>query len=82
MTKDPAPSGKLNLVQYFRESASTHVDTTRDVTLAPHGATGVLMEIEFENNNAYRSSGPGTVERWVIDREELIKLIKAHGKPV
>lgn len=82
MTRDPAPSGKLDLVHYFHETASTHVDTSRDVVLVPHGATGVLMEVQYEHNNVYQPTGPGTVDKWVIDREKLIDLIKQHGTRV
>lgn len=78
-TQDPAPSGKLVLVNYFHETSSTHADTSRDVVLVPHGAASVLMEVAFEHNNVYQPQGPGTVEKWVIEREVLIKLIKEHG---
>ena len=81
-TQDPAPSGKLDLVHSFHETSSTHADTSRDVVLIPHGPTGVLMEIQFEHNNVYQPSGPSTVDRWAIDREMLIKLIKANGQRV
>lgn len=79
-TQDPAPSGKLDLVHYFHETSSTHADTSRDVILVPHGATEVLMEIQFEHNNVYQSTGSGTVDRWTIDREKLIDLIKTNGQ--
>lgn len=81
-TRDPAPSGKLDLVHYFHESASTHVDTSRDVILVPHGTTCVLMEVQFEHNNVYQPTVPCTLEKWVIDREKLIELIKEHGTRV
>lgn len=79
-TRDPAPSGRLDLVHYFHETSSTHADTSRDVILTPHGATGVLMEVTFEHNNALQPSSPASVERWTIDREKLIELIKANGQ--
>lgn len=79
-TQDPAPSGQLDLVHYFHETSSTHADTYRDVVLRPHGATGVLMEVAFEHNNVYQPSAPATLERWTIDRETLIELIKTNGQ--
>lgn len=80
--QDPAPSGKLTLVNYFEESSSGHVDTSRDVELAPHGKTSVLLKVQFEHNNVYRPTGPVSAENWTIDREELIALIKQHGQRV
>lgn len=38
-TSDPPPSGELVLVNYYHETSSTHADNSRDVKLAPHGAT-------------------------------------------
>ncbi|KGH30853.1 MULTISPECIES: hypothetical protein [Comamonas] len=80
VTRDPAPSGKLKLVDYFHETSSTHVDTSREIVLVPHGKEAVMLEIQFEHNNAYKGTGTSTIERWSIDREQLVELIKANGQ--
>lgn len=81
-TINPPPSGRLDLVHYFHETSSTHADTSRDVVLIPHGANDVLLEIRYEHNNVYQPTGPGTVDCWTINRDELIDLIKAKGHKV
>ena len=80
VTRDPAPSGKLTIVDYFHETSSTHADTSREIVLVPHGKEAVMLEIQYEHNNAYKNSGAATFERWSIGREKLVDLIKANGQ--
>lgn len=79
INRDPAPSGKLTLVDSFHETSSGHADTSREIVLVPHGNKAVMMEIQFEHNNAYKGPGTSTFERWSIEREKLVELIKSNG---
>lgn len=81
-TRDPAPKGQIDLVDYFFESSSGHVDNSRTVTLtADVGAN--LKLIEFRDScNQFSGPRSETTEHWIIERDALIDLIKEHGKRV
>jgi len=79
-TNDPNATGELLLVDYFYETSSTHYDKSRKVKLYVAKDGAIVLE-EFEDE-CDQFSGPRTerTERWKIDREDLIGLIKNNGK--
>lgn len=81
-TIDPNPSGELELVRYFYESSSGHIDQSREVKLRP--GEGKLLEMTevTDYSNLYGVPRSESTATWQIDRDELISLIKTHGKIV
>ncbi|MGA4422862.1 hypothetical protein ACI2UY_22240 [Ralstonia nicotianae] len=82
ITKDPGPQGEIKLVDYFHESSSTHYDESRTVTLSAGKNSDVEMEISTDACNQLSGPRNETVQRWKIEREKLIDLIKKYGEPI
>jgi hypothetical protein len=80
--ENPDPSGELQLIDYFYESSSGHVDKSHAVKLVP--ASGSTLKLIEYRDSANMYSGPRseTTETWSIERDALIDLIKRHGKRI
>lgn len=83
MTKrDPTPSGRITLVNYFYETANTSYEESRRVTLEPGEGNSVVLEVETDEFDPLKGPGSRQKSRWAIDREALIALIKKSGAQV
>ena len=81
-TRDPSPNGQIELIDYFYESSSGHVDNSRTVTLAADSNT--LLKLTEFSDSCNQFSGPrtdSTVHR-TIERDVLIDLIKKYGNRI
>ncbi|ASL48881.1 hypothetical protein bAD24_p00900 (plasmid) [Burkholderia sp. AD24] len=81
-TNDPDPNGEMKLVDYFHESSSGHYDESRVVTLSSGTGSYVGMEIFTDSCNQFSGPRSESRQRWKIEREQLIDLIRKHGEPV
>jgi hypothetical protein len=83
MVEDQKPSGKLTLIDYFKESSSGHYDETREVTLSAIDNDYSVMLSEYEKQtDQYKSGSDISQKYWKIDRELLIQLIQERGTRV
>lgn len=81
-TNDPDPQGEMKLVDYFHESSSGHYDESRVVTLSPGKGPHVDMEIFSDSCNQFGGPRTESRQRWKIEREQLIELIRKHGESI
>jgi hypothetical protein len=79
-TRNPNPTGELVLVDYFYETASTHYDKSRKVTLSPTPDGLIVLEESEDECDQFKGPRTERTERWKIEREKLISLIKEHGE--
>lgn len=78
-TRDPAPKGELCLKDYWHESASGHAEKSHKAVLMPHGQKSVVLVEEHESSNTYNMSDSSSTQRWEIDVDVLIGLIRSNG---
>jgi hypothetical protein len=76
--RDPSPQGTIQLIDYFYESSSGHVDKSRTVTLAASSNNDLLLTEYQDECDQFSGPRSETTQKWSIDRDSLIELIKQH----
>jgi len=77
--RDPKPSGRITLVNYFYETANTSYEESRRITLAPGEGNSLVLEVETDEFDPLKGPRSSQKIRWAIDRDALIDLIKKSG---
>lgn len=80
--RDPYPTGNLTLIDYFSESSSTHADSSHTVSIVASDSNNLLLTESKESNNMFQPAVKAKVSKWLIDRDELIRLVKKYGEPL
>ena len=80
--RDASPQGTIQLVDYFYESSSGHVDKSRTVTLAASSNNDLFLTEYEDECNQFSGLRSESTQKWSFDRDSLIALIKQYGTRV
>ena len=74
------PSGKLIVIDEFKESSSGHYDKTTLVSLEPGQNGSVLLTEYVDECDQFKGPRSEKTQSWEIDAELLVNFIKSNVK--
>lgn len=78
-SKKTGANGRMVLEHYRRENGSGSRETNEIWTLVGLGGL-VQLEYSLDDDNAAKGTSSNTIEPYSIEVDQLINLIKTHGK--
>lgn len=73
-------SGKIEVSYNWDETSSGHVENTNSVVLLTEGSKVILRECNSHQNSLKSNLSRRSTRSYEIEVEELLSLIKEHGK--